>query len=339
MSHPLLINQRRLPLSSVAAPPPLGGRTHLISSQVQNELVAIIISEKQFGSIDQGRRVTPESMHQHVALQSRRYKKSLGLDSDELSSEAVLKILTLGEWEAHPNPKAYCSRVLQTTAIDMCRRRQKEGKRLEIYWEDRKATETLPALKSLEASREKEQTADATVSSPHISKPPLAEVVSKLRKVDWGRSHLEAFCMLDARILLAKQLQALSDDELRHVGSQLNQQRCRIETIEMIFPWGEQTETLELGEPSMAIKTAWGLLTDLIQRSAIYHLANRREREALPKAKLTAALISEALSAEATKLLPNTWTVNCVRAWKMVTEQFPEIATDLKPHSRGRNNG
>ena len=370
-------------LSTTASTSAIGATTDWTTLQntmwVQCALMPVRVVQRQNRNSIAGRRLTPEQLHEHVAQQSRRFGRQLGLNQEDLCSEAMLKLVERGEWITHANPEAYCTSVLRTTAIDLCRRRQRESEVLERYAEElaegssfpeeeERGTESGSVNQSfeghpgddfdtgqssvdqspMESDDQDEPVPEVESDDPGTAHPhdtgtesfqnPMADVVDKLSQVDWGDSSLAAYCMLDGRILMAKKLQKVKDDEFRHVGDSVNDHLTRVQMFEKLFPWDGQTSTMEIGDPAVSIQIAWDALGDLVIQSAIYAQATRREREHLTNAKLSAALIVGAFESAGVEMKPNTWTTNCVRAWRVVKAQFPEIAADLKPHSRGQNN-
>ena len=338
---------------------------------MHKSLLSVKVERRKYRHLIEGIRLTPEQLHSHIARHSQRIAKKVGLNQEDLCSEASLKIIQRDEWKVHPNPEAHCTVAIRTTAIDMCRRRQRENDQLEAYAEGLAATERVSdvnresEISSVNDSSEESidlevhnsstntKTQDtheieveanldiadaASEVSSEIPQNPFADVVDKLHQVDWGDSSLAPYCMLDGRILLAKKLQKLTDDQLRHVGRSLNDELTRVQMIEQCFPWDAQVSVSEIGTPAVSLQSVWENLNDLIVQSAIYARASRREKEKLPKANLSAVLIVKAFQSAGFEIRANTWTANCVRAWKLVKNQFPEITADLKPHSRGQKH-
>ena len=58
----------------------------------------------------------------------------------------------------------------------------------------------------------------------------------------------------------------------------------------------------------------------------------------MTKVKLNTVTIAACLRTQWPNLKDNTWTTKCVRAWKTVAQQFPEIKAQLNPHKRGPSN-
>ena len=340
---------------------------------MHKSLLSVKVERRKYRHLIEGIRLTPEQLQSHIAQHSQRIAKKVGLNQEDLCSEASLKIIQRDEWRVHPNPEAHCTVAIRTTAIDMCRRRQRENDQLEAYAQGLAATEVGSDVNrqsetssvndspegfaevdlevhnsstdtnnvdthEIEVEANLDSAGAASDVSSEIPQNPFADVVDRLIQVDWGDSSLAPYCMLDGRILLAKKLQKLTDDQLRHVGRSLNDELTRVQMIEQCFPWDAQISAMEIGTPAVALEAAWEALNDLIVQSAIYARASRREKEKLPKANLSAVLIVKVFQSAGFEIRPNTWTANCVRAWKLVKNQFPEIAADLKPHSRGQKN-
>lgn len=275
-------------------------------------------------------RLTDEELFKLVTEQSLQTARRLGLYGEGLASIVFVKVLQDGKLLGHPNPRAYCLTVIRNAAVDLCRTRARERRRLEELWEERAGqcdgsveTTSVPESEPIESAET----------------PPLKELVTKLRGVHWGKSDRQPYLMLDARILLATQLLSLSDNELCHIGETLHQQRTRIEYIEAIMPWSAQTKSLSIGEPPMTIQVAWEMLAQLIVDSAAYRHATKSQRKQLTKATLSTVSVVTCLRQKWLGLKANTWTTNCIRAWNTVCEQYPEITAELKPHMRSKKNG
>ena len=305
--------------------------------------------------------LTPEELQNHVSEQSRRVAFRYGLNGSDLESASIIKIIESDKWRTHPNPTAYCNTIINTSAIDLLRRQAVEAKHLEQLLEE--AGNEPPSHEPAEPdhpsdlasennsnsgvdakqdksnkddpdSNRKEKSFEGKAVQDDIDSR-VAIIAEKLLSVDWGRSTLRPYLLLDARMLIAKQLLALKDDELHHIGECVNHHLSRSKFVEAIMPWGGDDALLILGDSKLTIQVAWEKLTAVIEASAAYHHATRRDKKSMAKVKLNTVAITACLRTEWPDLKDNTWTTKCVRAWKKVAAQFPEIKAELKPHSRG----